>query len=155
MNVLYPSEDAQQILQIAIAKETEAGELSRDQLVEIAGELGIAQSTLAAAELEWQQRKGEISEQRTFNHYRQQKFQHHLIRYTVVNVFLILLNLLTSGGLSWSLYVVLAWGLGLSLHAWQTYWPSNFKYEAEFQKWRRRRHLHQSFNNLLDRFLRA
>ncbi|NJL88077.1 MAG: 2TM domain-containing protein [Leptolyngbyaceae cyanobacterium SM1_1_3] len=155
MNVLYPSEDAQQILQIAIAKETEAGELSRDQLLEIAGELGITQATLVAAEQEWQQRKGELSDQRTFDGYRQQKFQHHLIRYTVVNVFLVALNLLMGGSLSWSLYIALAWGLGLSLHAWQTFWPSNFRYEADFQKWRRRRHLHQSFNNLLDRFLKA
>ena len=43
---LYASEDAQQILQIAIAKETEAGELTRAQLAEIASELNIAPETL-------------------------------------------------------------------------------------------------------------
>ena len=50
---LYASEEAQQILQIAIAKETEGGELTRTQLMEIAAELNIAPETLMSAEREW------------------------------------------------------------------------------------------------------
>ena len=39
MDKLYAMEDAQRILQIAIAQETESGELSQQQLLEIAEEL--------------------------------------------------------------------------------------------------------------------
>ncbi|MCG8366064.1 MAG: 2TM domain-containing protein [Pseudanabaenales cyanobacterium] len=154
MNDLYPSEDAQQILQIAIARQTEAGELSRDQLLEIASELGIPEDTLWAAEQEWLSQRGVAQDQQTFDAYRRQKFQHHLVRYIAVNLFLLLLNLLIGEGFSWSLYVLLGWGLGLALHAWSTFQPKGFKYEEEFQKWRRRRQFKESFNSLLNRFLK-
>ena len=153
MNDLYPSEDAQQILQIAIARQTEAGELSRAQLMEIASELGISEETLLSAEQEWLSLRGVAQDQQTFDEYRRQRFQHHLVRYIVVNLFLLLLNFLTGGGVSWSLYVVLGWGLGLALHAWSTFQPKGFKYEEEFQKWRRRRQFRESFSSLLNRFL--
>ena len=136
MNDLYPSEDAQQILQIAIARQTESGELSRAQLLEIASELGISEETLWLAEQEWLSLRGVAKDQQTFDEYRRQRFQHHLVRYIVVNLFLLLLNFLIGGSLTWSLYVVLGWGLGLALHAWSTFQPKGFKYEEEFQKWR-------------------
>ncbi|MFQ4135779.1 hypothetical protein PGN35_005615 [Nodosilinea sp. PGN35] len=59
---LYPAEDAQQILSLAIARQTESGELSRTQLLEIADELGIAPETIAAAEREWDVKKYEIAD---------------------------------------------------------------------------------------------
>ena len=115
---LYASEEAQQILQIAIAKETEAGELTRTQLAEIAAELNIAPETLWSAEREWIDLKSTSTQQAIFNQQRRQKFQHHLIRYSIFNSFLLLLNLL-AGGYGFALFVALAWGIGLSLHAWQ------------------------------------
>ncbi|MEL6456526.1 MAG: hypothetical protein AAFQ40_17665, partial [Cyanobacteria bacterium J06623_5] len=64
---LYASEDAQQILQIAIAKETESGELTRRQLSEIAAELNIAPETLWSAEREWQSLQTASAQQASFN----------------------------------------------------------------------------------------
>ncbi|MEM6424088.1 MAG: 2TM domain-containing protein [Cyanobacteria bacterium P01_H01_bin.119] len=153
MTELYASEEAQQILQIAIAKETEAGELSRSQLLDIASELGISGETLQAAEQEWLIRKDELKEQAIFNQYRRQRFQHHLIRYFVVNGFLFLIDLLLGGGVQFSLFIMLIWGLVIALHAWQTFWPSHFRYDEEFQKWRRNRQIRRSFSNFVNRLL--
>lgn len=153
MTELYASEEAQQILQIAITKQTESGELSRGQLLEIAGELGISDDMLLAAEQEWLSRKGEMQEQATFDQYRRQRFQHHLIRYLVVNSFLFLIDLLIGNGVQLSLFILLAWGIGLALHAWQTFWPNSFRYDEDFQKWRRQRRLRQSVSNFMKRFL--
>ena len=61
MTELYVSENAQQILQIAIAKETEAGELTRTQLMEIAAELNISSETMQLAEQEWRFASKQIS----------------------------------------------------------------------------------------------
>ncbi|ASC69182.1 hypothetical protein XM38_001080 [Halomicronema hongdechloris C2206] len=149
----YASEDAQQILHLAIARQTEGGELTRTQLLEIASELGIAPETLAAAEQEWEQRKSEFEELKLFEEHRRQRFQSHLVRYVIVNLFLLALNFLTTGGFSFALFVILAWGLGLSLHAWHTYQPNKHRYYDEFEKWRRRRQLRQSFTRMIDRLL--
>jgi hypothetical protein len=150
---LYAAEDAQRILQLAIAKETESGELSRSQLLEIAAELGIAADTLWASEREWLALKDEAQEHELFQSYRLQKFQHHLIRYGIVNSFLVLIDLLTGGGLGFSLYIILGWGLFLALHAWQTYQRSGFRYQQDFDKWRRHRQVKQSMGKLVNRFL--
>lgn len=49
----YSQEDVQNILQLAIAKKTDPGELSREQLWEIAAELDIDNESMQAAEREW------------------------------------------------------------------------------------------------------
>ena len=151
---LYASEEAQQILQIAIAKETESGELTRMQLAEIAAELNIAPETLWSAEREWIDLKSTSAQQAIFNQQRRQKFQHHLIRYSICNSFLLLLNLL-AGGYGFALFVALAWGIGLSLHAWQAYQSEGYRYQKDFEKWQRRQQVKRSMSNLFNRFLNA
>ena len=148
---LFAAEDAQRILQLAIAKDTESGELTRAQLVEIAGELGIAPETLYAAEREWWGVKGELSEQQDFQAYRQQKFKNHLVRYSIVNGFLMLIDALLGGGLGFSLYIVLFWGIGLSLHAWKTYQLEGYRYQKEFESWKRKRLMQRSVGKLVSR----
>ncbi|MEM6351296.1 MAG: 2TM domain-containing protein [Cyanobacteria bacterium P01_D01_bin.14] len=148
---LYAAEDAQRILQLAIAKDTESGELSRAQLVEIAGELGIAASTLYAAEREWLGLKGELAEQQDFQAYRRQKFKHHLVRYGIVNGFFVLSDLLLGGGLGFSLYIALFWGIGLSLQAWKTSQREGYRYQKEFEQWKRKRLMQRSVGKLVSR----
>ncbi|MEL6777719.1 MAG: 2TM domain-containing protein [Cyanobacteria bacterium J06597_16] len=150
---LYASEDAQQILQIAIAKETEAGELTRTQLAEIAAELNIAPETLWSAEREWLDLKSASTQQMMFNQQRRQKFQHHLIRYGIVNSFLLLLNLLISGGLGFVGFVAISWGIGLSLHGWRAYQSSGYRYQKDFESWQRRQQVKQSMRSLFNRLL--
>ncbi|MGB3293192.1 MAG: 2TM domain-containing protein [Phormidesmis sp.] len=151
---LYASEDAQQILQIAIAKETEHGELTRVQLAEIATELNIAPETLWTAEREWLDLKSESTRQMLFNQERRQKFQHHLIRYGIFNGFLLLLNLLF-GGYGVAAFVILTWGIGLALHGWRAYQTSGYKYQKDFENWQRRQQVTQSMRNLFNRVLKV
>ena len=154
MSTLYASEEAQQILQIAIAKETESGELTRQQLSEIAAELNIAPETLWAAAREWLDLKSESTQQALFNQQRRQKFHHHLIRYSVFNVFLLLLNLL-AGGYGVAAFVALAWGLGLALHGLRAYQSSGYRYQQDFENWRRRQQVKQSVFSFFNRLLNA
>ncbi|KPQ37144.1 MAG: 2TM domain [Phormidesmis priestleyi Ana] len=155
---LYASEEAQQILQIAIAKETEGGELTRTQLMEIAAELNIAPETLMSAEREWLDLKSTSTQQALFNQQRRQQFRHHLIRYGIVNGFLFSLNLL-AGGVGIALFIALSWGIGLSLQGWRAYQSSGFRYQRDFESWQRRQQVKRSMNNLLsnlfNRFLNA
>ncbi|MEO1466898.1 MAG: 2TM domain-containing protein, partial [Cyanobacteria bacterium J06633_1] len=40
-----------------------------------------------------------------------------------------------AGTLSWSLYVLLSWGLGVALDGWKAYQTSGEDYEQAFQRW--------------------
>jgi len=151
---LYASEEAQQILQIAIAKETESGELTRQQLSEIASELNIAPETLWSAEREWLDLKSESTQQALFNQQRRQKFHHHLIRYGVVNAFLLLLNML-AGGYGVAAFVALVWGIGLALHGLRAYQSTGYRYQKDFENWRRRQQVKQSVYGFFNRLLKA
>lgn len=150
---LYHYEDVQEILSRAIARQAHTDDLSRGQLLEIAAELGIAPEALQLAEREWFSQKGELQERQVFNVQRRQDFQHHLVKFAIVNAFLVLLNVAALGTITWALYPILGWGLGLSLHGWNAYHTGGKKYETEFQKWRRRRQIKHSINKLLNRWL--
>ncbi|NJO41065.1 MAG: 2TM domain-containing protein [Cyanobacteria bacterium CRU_2_1] len=151
MAELYRSEDAQQILQLAIARQSEAGELTRAQLFEIAAELNISVADLEAAEQEWLTQRGELEERRTFTRLRQGKFHRRFAKYAIVNGFLMALNFITLAGLTWSLYIALFWGIGVALDAWRTYYIGKEEFEEAFQRWRQRRQLTQSVSSLLNR----
>lgn len=158
MDKLYAMEDAQRILQLAIAQETESGELSHQQLLEIAEELNISPATLQSAEQEWRIIKRKAEDHRLFQHQRQQRLQSQVVRYGIVLSFLVIIDFLTPGGtflghLGFSLYVALFWGLGLSLKAWRTLQTSGERYERDLNKWRRKRSMQQTINGVVDRFL--
>lgn len=151
----YHQEDIQQILQIAIARQAYEGEFSREQLLEIAAELEISPECLQTAEREWQASQGEIQKRQAFNTYRHGKLQKHFGKYVIANSFCVLLNLVSVGHLTWSLYVLLVWGLGLGLNAWNTYQSEGEDYERAFQNWYSRQQLRRSVNGLLNRWLKA
>lgn len=151
----YHQEDIQQILQIAITRQVHEGEFSRKQLLEIAAELEISPECLQIAEQEWLTQQGENQKRQAFNTYRRGKLQKRFGNYAIVNSFLLLLNLAIAGELTWSLYIVLFWGLGLGLNTWNTYQSKGEDYERAFQKWHRQQRLKQSMNTLVDKWFKA
>lgn len=151
---IYGSEDAQAILQIAIARRQDEGELSRVQLFEIAAELGISEQDIVAAEQQWLANRGEFSEKLAFNGYRRGKLQKNVTKYGIINTFLVLLNLAGSHELSWSLFILLGWGLGLSLNAWNVYQTEGEDYEQAFQRWRLKKQVGESIGTATNKFLK-
>jgi len=116
----FRSEDVQQILQRAMAEKQQEN-FSEQQLQEMAAELGISFVTLQNAQKAWQQEKEIIKRRQASKSYRLQKIKPHLISYLVVNIFLIVLNLVTSPGYFWAIYPLLGWGLGLCFHILSVY----------------------------------
>ncbi|MCC5615491.1 2TM domain-containing protein [Nostoc sp. CHAB 5836] len=111
----YDSEDVQKILEIALTRKQE-GEFSREQLIEMASELGISSNILKTTEQNWLAQQEEERSQRTFNTFRRKAFWAHFVSFLAVNLFLILLNLITSPSYFWAIFPVLGWGLGLFFH---------------------------------------
>lgn len=136
--VSYRSEDVQQILQRALARQQQ-DDYSHRQLLEMAAELGILPEILRQAEQEWLAQRDEFYQRRSFNAYLRSAFRDHLIPYLAVNTFFLLLNLFATPYYFWSIYPLLGWGLGLFLHGWHAYQTKGPSYEREFQKWRKAR----------------
>lgn len=151
---LYNQEDVQQILHLAIARQADdkEKEFSYEQLLEIAAELEIPPESLKLAERDWLDKQGEMQQRQAFNNYRQRRLKKRFGKYAIVNSVLMLVNLVSSGGLSWSLYIVLFWGLGIALDAWNTYQTNSEEYEIAFQKWHRNHQIKQTFNTVLNKF---
>lgn len=131
----YSQEDIQQILHLAIANHHTEEELSRQQLWEIAAELDISNATIQAAEKNWLEQKAIDRKRHAFDLHRRQKFKQKLTKYAIINTFLISFNFVVVGTLSWSLYVLLFWGLGIALSGWKAYLSHGEEYERAFQRW--------------------
>ena len=131
----YSQEDIQQILKLAIARHHTDEELTRQQLWEIAAELDISNSNIQTAEKDWLEKKAMEHQRRAFDEHRRQKFRQKATKYAIVNTFLVSCNLITVGTLSWSLYILLFWGLGLALSGWKAYQSKGEAYERAFQRW--------------------
>lgn len=116
----YSSEEMQQILEVAF-KSKQQGEFTREQIIEIASELGVSSESLIAAEKEWLSKEVEVKKQQMSNHQKRQEFKSHLIGFMIVNGFLILLNLFTSSSYFWAIFPLLGWGLGLFFHWMNAY----------------------------------
>lgn len=151
----YSQEEVQQILNLAISRQAYEGEFSRDQLLEIAAELEISPDNLAVAEREWLAQQGDLQKRRAFNLYRQGKLKKRFGKHAIVNSFFILLNFVSAGALSWSLYLLLFSGLWLGLDAWNTYQSEGEEYERAFQQWYRKHQLKESINSLFNKLLKA
>lgn len=151
----YSPEDIQQILQVAIARRQEREEFTREQLWEIASELDIDCTTIQIAEREWLEQKETDQKRQTFNLYRRQRFQQNISKYLIVNTFLVCLNFLIGGGLSWSLYVLLFWGLALALNGWKAYQTKGEDYERAFQRWTFQNEVRQTFTTFWNRLQKA
>lgn len=155
MNRSYRQEEVQQILQIAIAHQASEGEFSSQQLLEIAAELDIPVETLEAAEQEWCSQQGKLQKRQEFNAFRRHKLQRQWGKYVIVNFFLVLLNLVSSGAFSWAFYITLFWGLGLGLNTWNLFQPQEEHYEKAFQRWHRRTQLRSLADRFMSRWLSA
>ncbi|MEH1795204.1 2TM domain-containing protein [Nostoc sp.] len=131
----YDSEDVQKILEIALTRKQE-GEFSREQLLEMASELGISSDILETTEKKWFAEQEEERSLHTFNTFRRRGFWTHFVSFLAVNLFLIILNFITSPSYFWAIFPVLGWGLGLFLHWWSVYQSKSEDYEIAFQKWR-------------------
>lgn len=155
MTPTYIQEDIQEILYIAISRKQDNEEMTRQELVEIASELGISSQDLELAELEWQMRKQEVSEKIIFNRYRQNKLKQNLIKFGIVNSFLLLISLVVFHNIGFAAFVILSWGLALTLQAWRTFQTQGENYENAFKRWRLKQKVGQSINAFTNKVIKG
>lgn len=116
----YNSEEMQQILEVAF-KRKQQGEYTREQIIEIASELGVSSESLQAAEQEWLKNNVKVKKEKMSHSQQRKEFKSHLFAFMAINGFLVLLNLVVSPGYFWAIYPILGWSLGLLLHGIKVY----------------------------------
>ena len=98
----YNSEEMQQILEVAFRRKQQ-GEYTREQIIEIASELGVSSESLQAAEQEWLKNNIEVKQEQMSNSQQRKGFKSHLFAFLAINGFLVLLNLVVSPGYFWAM----------------------------------------------------
>ncbi|MBI1243176.1 MAG: hypothetical protein GC195_17220 [Nostoc sp. RI_552] len=153
----YSQDDVQRILQLAIAHQAnnDDEEFSYEQLLEIARELNISPDVLSQAENDWRSQHSEMQQRQAFNSYRIAKFQKRVGNYAIINSFLMVVDLIGGGGLTWSLYFLVFCGLTLGLDIWNTFQTKGEEYEMAFQKWHRKHQIKQTINTVLNKWFKA
>ena len=152
---IYTTEDIQQILKIAIARQGEDDQLTRQQLWEIAEELDLDSQTIQAAEIDWLQLKTIQQKHDAFDRYRYGIFKQKLVKYLVVNSFLVAINLLVLNFALWSVFILLIWSLAIVLKAWNTFHLQGEEYEKAFQRWEFQNEVKKTVNGLWQRLYKA
>ncbi|MBD2343349.1 2TM domain-containing protein [Anabaena subtropica] len=153
----YSQEDVQRILQLAIARQADDQdkEFSYEQLLEIATELQISPDTLKLAEIDWRSQHNELRQRQAFNAYRFTKFKKRLGNYAIFNSFLLLVDFVGGGTITWSLYFLLFCGLTLGLDVWNTFQTKGDEYEMAFQRWNRKHQIKQTINTFINKWFKA
>lgn len=144
----YSQEDVQEILYLAISRQGDRGEITRQQLLEIADDLAIEVKDLEAAEKDWQESKMVSYKRQEFDRFRREELKNKTVRYLIINSFFIIINLISSGTISWAIYIFLLMGLPLSLSAWKTFQNQGIAYEEAFKRWKIKEEMKESFTNL-------
>jgi hypothetical protein len=110
----YSVEDVQALLAEALARQSNH-RFTRPQVLEMAAELQVSPELFAQVEQDWRQRQQHQAREQARQQKRRQQFRQQLITYGVVNGGLLLLNIATVGAITWAIYPLLGWGLGLVL----------------------------------------
>ena len=116
----YGADDVQRILAIALDERSRSdATFSSVALSDMAQELGLNDSDLAQAIKVWRSEKGlaakKAAETLQKQRQRQRFYRWELMPYLAVNTFLLLLNFSLAGAITWAIYPLLGWGLGLCL----------------------------------------
>ncbi|QSJ14580.1 2TM domain-containing protein [Nostoc sp. UHCC 0702] len=153
----YSQEDVQRILQLAIARQADDQdkEFSYEQLLEIATELEISPECLNLAERDWRSQQSGIQQRQAFDDYRIGRFKKRLGNYAIVNAGLMLVDFIGGSGLTWSLYILLFWGMAVGLDVWNTFQAKGEEYEMAFQKWYRKYQFKRTVNSVLNKWFKA
>lgn len=132
-NRTYTEQEAEDILRAATRQS--GGSVSRDRLLQMAEELGISIESLSQAEYQVKTQGAELRDRKEFEGQKRASFLTHLGTYLTVNIGLLLLNVVTSGHISWALFPMLGWGIGLGAHFVSTI-IHGADFEREFERWR-------------------
>ncbi len=134
---LYGKEEVNAILARAIEHDNKRGELSHDDLMAAAEEVGISPEALEKAAAEVMTERTERAELVAIQRERWRGFIAHLIPYVMANGLLVTINVLTTH-FPWAVIPALGWGIGLVSHLWAVIHPNPEQHRLERRLYHKR-----------------
>lgn len=152
----YSHDEVERILSKAIERKSGSGEITHEQLLEVAYELGLDEHDIQSA-LVGGNSSTEFEEAKELWHDRERKsFYKHCVPYFAVNGLLVALNFATTPGFLWSMFPAVGWGIGFVLHGFSTFFPAKEDVEKGARRiLRRRRQLEASNKKQQEKLLIA
>lgn len=137
---LRDDRDVEQILKLAVHKAGYSDEQAlRQRLMAAAGELGLSEAQVAAAEEEYRVQKIRDEEEAEYRGIVRKEFYEHVWSYVIVNAGLVAFNLFQRGTLGWAIWPLIGWGIGIAFHAMSVFARNTETYQEEFESWRKNR----------------
>ena len=135
---LSSDEDVDEILKLALRRQDGSDQDLRGRLAVAAQELGISDEDLETAENEYLSNKADTREFLEYKRRRRRELREHVFSYVIVNAMLVAVNWISSGKLTWAVWPILGWGVGLAFHAWATLNSDSESFQEEFEQFRRK-----------------
>ncbi len=135
---LASDEDVDEILKLALRRQDGSDQDLRGRLAVAAQELGISDEDLETAENEYLSNKADTREFLEYKRRRRRELREHVFSYVIVNAMLVAVNWISSGKLTWAVWPILGWGVGLAFHAWATLNSDSESFQDEFEQFRRK-----------------
>ncbi|MCH8979513.1 MAG: 2TM domain-containing protein [Armatimonadetes bacterium] len=135
---LASHEDVDEILKLALRRQDRSDGDLRSRLTVAAQELGISDQDLKEAEAEYLRNKADTQEFIEFRNRRRRELREHVFAYFIVNALLVAINWFTSDRLTWAVWPILGWGVGLAFHAWAALNSDSESFQEEFEQFRRK-----------------
>jgi hypothetical protein len=151
---LYSKEEVDRILKRAIdASPSYSGSITESELLRIASELNIDPAQVRKAMHEDVAVNEFESAKEVFRKRRRKSFYEHLTAYVIVNTFLVGIDYMTPG-ISWAIYPILAWGIGLAFDFVDSFFPSEEKVEKGARKLMNSKKWKNILDSIIDAFNR-
>jgi hypothetical protein len=131
------SDPVEEILRIAMQNQGGPDLALRQRLLASAAELGISEQAVLQAEQQWQEQKQREEELEEYRAHTLRSLNTHLGIFVVVNMMLVFMDLLsTHGHITWSVWPILGWGIGLGCHLVAAMVQIKNPGGEEFQTWK-------------------
>ena len=135
---LASDDDVDETPKLALRRQDGSVQDLRGRLAVAAQELGISDEDLETAENEYLSNKADTREFLEYKRRRRRELREHVFSYVIVNAMLVAVNWISSGKLTWAVWPILGWGVGLAFHAWATLNSDSESFQDEFEQFRRK-----------------
>ncbi|WP_179137769.1 2TM domain-containing protein [Candidatus Entotheonella palauensis] len=144
-NRRFTSDEVSAIVRRGLEHQSGSGDISYEELEDIALQSGISAQALQQAIAEETAHREREQEKEKWRNRRKQAFYHSLLAYLLVNAFLVTINLITTpDGYFWAIWPILGWGLGMAFHFVRTFFPSERELNRSIRRSLRRKKRHHA-----------
>lgn len=152
---VFTKNEVEKIIQRAIESSMGKGDsFTESDIMKIADEMNIDPIAVKKSIEEHELMSQFETAKRMWKRRKKQEFYQHFISFSIVNTFLVGIDMYFSGSITWSVFVIIAWGIGLVFDFIESFFPSEEKVEKGARKLMTKSKWKKFFELLIDSIVR-